>query len=343
MKTTNATSGLQKYKNRLVLISCYYGSFPEWMDLWLLTCGWNPDIDFLLVSDLALPERPQNVHLLPLTMEELRERFSRVLGFDAALSTPYKLCDYKPLYGLAFREELKGYAFWGHCDLDIIWGRLGHFLTDEVLDVYPRIGVFGHCIAYRNDEEMNNLYRKEGAAFPYMTVFRDDAHYGFDELTGMNLILEKHGIPYYKDFPVADANWLLPRVSADAVKSGEEFYCWWKGRILCARVRDGRVWVKEYAYLHFQKKKPLYRKDAAYANGFYIKANAFVPRKPGRFTVEEVERESEFLGPFRDYADVAKGQSKRAVELLFCKSRHEKKILLVKKCKHLAFQLQCKK
>lgn len=98
-------------KTKVMIIACYYGSLPDWMDLWLLSCRYNPEFQFMLVTDLPLPNCPDNVSIIKLPMNELQQRFSRVLGFEAALSSPYKLCDYKPIYGLAFQEELLGYDF----------------------------------------------------------------------------------------------------------------------------------------------------------------------------------------------------------------------------------------
>lgn len=104
-----------------MIIACYYGKLPDWLELWLLSCKYNPCFDFMLVTDQKVSNTfPANVRLLQLSMEELRRRFSRILGFSAALSDEYKLCDYKPLYGLAFQKELTGFDFWGHCDLDVI-------------------------------------------------------------------------------------------------------------------------------------------------------------------------------------------------------------------------------
>ena len=43
---------------------------------------------------------------------------------QVTLDRPYKLCDFKPAYGFIFGEYLKEYDYWGHCDIDIVWGDL---------------------------------------------------------------------------------------------------------------------------------------------------------------------------------------------------------------------------
>ena len=36
--------------NRIKLIVCYYGKFPEWMNVWLKSCELNSNIDFMIVT-----------------------------------------------------------------------------------------------------------------------------------------------------------------------------------------------------------------------------------------------------------------------------------------------------
>ncbi len=324
---------------KVCFIICYYGPFPQWMDLFIQSCASNPRFDFMLVTDNELPGRPENVSILPLSFEELRERFSRLLGFPAALTKAYKLCDYRPLYGRAFQEELRGYDFWGHCDVDQIWGDLEDFIDDTLLDAWPRIGLYGHCTLYRNTEEINRLSLRPGAAFPYDRVCSDKAHYGFNDITGSNLIFEKQGVPYYKALPIGDANWLLPRVSVYPCRSGKEFYCWQDGKILRVYEQNG-LRTQEFAYLHFQKKTPFYDPRLDYSRGFYIKTDRFVPREPGPFTLEELERENEFKSALCDFTGILRGEAKRARQFLLKKNLHEKRILLGKGSAYAGYRLR---
>ena len=96
---------------RKVIIACYYGWFPAWMNLWVKSCELNPDFDFLLVTDSELQNLPPNMTLHQESIADLKRRFCRVLGFEVCLEQPYKLCDYKPVYGLAFQELIKDYDF----------------------------------------------------------------------------------------------------------------------------------------------------------------------------------------------------------------------------------------
>lgn len=180
---------------KALIIACYIGKLPVNINMWLKSCGCNPDYHFMLVTDDKINiEIPSNVRILRQTLEELKSRFQKLLDFEITLESPYKLCDYKPLYGAAFEEYIDGYEFWGHCDLDMIFGYISDFYTEDILNRYDRIGSFGHLILYRNTPEINNLYRKKGSPFSYKKVFSSEYNYGFDERYGYNMICKYNNI-----------------------------------------------------------------------------------------------------------------------------------------------------
>ena len=58
--------------------------------------------------------------------------------FAITLHTPYKLCDYKPAYGEIFAPELSGYDFWGYGDMDLVFGDLRAYFTEDKLRKYDK-------------------------------------------------------------------------------------------------------------------------------------------------------------------------------------------------------------
>lgn len=313
-----------------MIIACYYGDLPDWMDLWLLSCKYNPQFHFMLVTDCAIASLPGNVTLLHLSMDKLRRRFSDVVGFPVALSFPYKLCDFKPVYGLAFQKKLAGYGFWGHCDLDLIWGNLRAFISDDLLSHYDRIGAVGHLTLYRNCENINRFFMRPGAAFPYRTVLTDPDHYGFDEFAGTNLIFHKNNHPFYTELPIADAARFLSRISVFPGNTGPEIYFWKDGRVIRAYQDGDGYKSSEYAYLHFQKKHPPHDSGQNYEEGFYIKSKGFQPRKSTFPSLDEIQSETEFSSRFQDRLDLYRGTRNRIWDFLVGKSGHQKAIMLKK-------------
>ena len=138
----------------------YFGKFPKGFELFLLSCKNNSTIDWLIFTDDRTEyDYPSNVKVTYYTFEEIKDKVQKNFNFKIVLDKPYKFCDYKPAYGEIFSEELKGYDFWGMCDLDLAWGDIRKFITDDLLNKYERIGFLGHSTIYKNTTEVNSRYR----------------------------------------------------------------------------------------------------------------------------------------------------------------------------------------
>ena len=183
---------------RALIIACYIGKLPESINMWIKSCAYNKDYDFMLVTDDKLyDDIPENITVLSQSLDDLKKRFQKCFNFNISLEKPYKLCDFKPLYGIAFEEYVREYEFWGHCDVDMVFGNISSFYTNEIFDKYDRIGTYGHLILYRNNYEINNLYKKKGTPFSYKKVFTSKYNYGFDEQYGYNILCRKYEIKWY--------------------------------------------------------------------------------------------------------------------------------------------------
>jgi hypothetical protein len=114
---------------------------------------------------------------------ELERLGSERLGRRMEIRNPYKICDWKPFYGHIFREYLVAYDFWGHCDMDVIWGDIESHFSDDMLTKYDVLtpsssGVIGHCTIYRNTPELTDF----AAAMPFRSRELDFPEYrGVDE------------------------------------------------------------------------------------------------------------------------------------------------------------------
>lgn len=78
---------------------------------------------------------------------------------------PRKFCDLKPAYADIFRDEVELYDYWGFCDMDIIWGDIRSYMTDDILNNYDIISsrknaISGHFNLFRNTPQINQLYKK---------------------------------------------------------------------------------------------------------------------------------------------------------------------------------------
>lgn len=169
----------------LVLITCWYGKYPWYMPYYLHSCAFNPSVNFVIITDNTeeVKNVPANVKIVHKNLEDIICDTSNKLGFPINIDYPYKLCDFKPAYAFMFPELIEGYDFWGHCDLDLIYGDIRAFFTNEFLDSYDYISVrddytTGCFSLYRNNELLNTFFQRSK---DYKKVFSMSEHFCFDE------------------------------------------------------------------------------------------------------------------------------------------------------------------
>ena len=148
----------------IAIVNTYFGNPPAWLPAFLRSCQTNPDVQWLIYADFDVPT-PPNVTIKPADLREFNARASAVVGetitIDPALVR--KICDFKPLYGLMFADDLQGFDWWAFSDLDVIWGDIRKFVTDDLLNshiiVSPRQRKLGgHGTFMRNTEAVNRTF-----------------------------------------------------------------------------------------------------------------------------------------------------------------------------------------
>jgi hypothetical protein len=114
---------------------------------------------------------------------EIRQLISRKLQRETNITVPYKLCDFRPAYGLIFSDLIREYDFWGFGDIDVIYGNIRKFMTEDLLSRHDFISVrddyvTGFFSLVRNNEKMNTFFTKSK---DYVKVFSGSEYYRFDE------------------------------------------------------------------------------------------------------------------------------------------------------------------
>src|SRR5687768_12100085 len=120
----------------IAIVVTFFGPAPVWLPAFLLSCRRNPDVRWLVYADcdVTFPV-PENVTITYTTLDEFNRRASAALATRIQIerASLRKICDLKPVYGLMFADDLRGFDWWGCSDLDIVWGSIRSFVTDEVL------------------------------------------------------------------------------------------------------------------------------------------------------------------------------------------------------------------
>ena len=240
-------------KNKVALVIPYFGTIPDYFDLWALSAGLNTDFDFLIFSDLDFPvENYKNIKHIPMTFKELQTLIFEKINVKTRLDGPYKLCDFKPLYGLIFSKYLKNYDFWGFCDIDVIFGNISYFITDSILQKYNKILTQGHFCLLRNDEKMNYLFMEK---FPHVIDYR------FALNTRYSCHFDENGTIAYADEYDPSVklffDWIFFDVDFNEylikIYDSECCFVWDKG-ILTVYWNHGNN-SEEVMYVHLQKRK----------------------------------------------------------------------------------------
>lgn len=294
------------------IVCPYFGKMePEHMKLWYQCCAYNPEIDFIIISDdaeLEKRKRPDNVRFIWMTWESCSQRIQNLYDFHIALQYKYKICDLRPAFGEIFREYLQDYTFWGHMDVsDTLFGNLRKFVTDDILRSRDKIHMYGHFVLYRNTEEVNARYKinlKSGKS--YKDVFMLEETMCFDDMYHEISICQIYRenrfskidripmlvsdiLPYYYSF------WC----SQDQGRKIPRAYEWEKGMLTEITLEGGEICRQEIGYVHYQKRK-IDHHLAGETDHYYLVPNSIVP--VGEVSVssawlEEISRDKLYLDP----------------------------------------------
>ncbi|QXH51057.1 hypothetical protein KSS94_24485 [Pseudomonas fakonensis] len=183
---------------RILFVIPYFGQWPFWMPFFLESCRRNPDIDWLLFSDCGVPdELPANVRIEAISYADYCRLVSERLGIDFAPANAYKLCDLKPALGYIHADRLDGYDFWAFGDIDLVYGNLRAYFTDERLasrdffSTHER-RVAGHLCLIRNTPCKRELFMRMKN---WRERLSDETHHALDEGAFSRLFLRHKNLP----------------------------------------------------------------------------------------------------------------------------------------------------
>lgn len=273
---------------RIAFIVFYFGPFPNYFPLYIRSCEHNSFIDWHIFTDNRKVEGlPDNVIHHHTTLEQCRMMFQDRFSYPICLPTARKMCDYKPFYGYLLEKELERYDFWGHCDLDQIFGKI--MLREEELVAYDKLYTLGHFTLYRNRSDISRVllgYKKGNRS---REVLQSEHLVGMDEwgADNANEIFLKSGYRFLSESYGAD---IWPGSHVFQLSEYNRFRNRYypvpdtKGIL---KYEDGVLYfIKkdrssiEVPYVHLQKRtmKVLCDKDA---DTYYITPEGFLPESFG--------------------------------------------------------------
>ena len=243
--------------SNICIINVYIGKLPDTYPLWLKSVKWNSSIDFLLVTDTEVGDVPANMRVVKMSLKDIKNLAEQELGMKIALDLPVKLCDYKPVYGVIFSQYLKGYDYWGACDLDLIFGDLQKFFTQYELYKYDKFLHQGHLALYKNNSTINSAYKLPGSYYSYKRVFTSNASFVFDEYNRINSIFYHNKLPIFDKTIFANINPAFTKFKCCNLRNyKKQLFYYDSGRVFRAFCDwNGKVQHQEFIYIHLLKRK----------------------------------------------------------------------------------------
>lgn len=284
--------------NKICFIIPYFGKFNNYFPLFLKSCEWNKDYNWLIFTDDKTKYNyPNNVKVVYLSFNELKAKIQSKFDFKIALERPYKLCDLKPMYGYLFEEYLSNYKYWGHCDVDTIMGNLSKWLTDNLLEQYDKLFQLGHMTIYRNTQENNRIFmRKHRGFFPYKEILSTPQNCWFDEEwnnpSNINRIFIDYGRNVFKEDLSLNISFSYNRFvrgkfvgventdmpfGFEIEKLKDALYLWDNGNLYRLYMKDGKLVREDFLYMHLQNRKMLLHKEVVDLDIFKIVNDEFQP------------------------------------------------------------------
>lgn len=238
--------------HRLALFSPWFGPWPVWINLYLESCRWNPEITWLIPTDQEPPEcQPPNVIFMRMEMRDFVARASEACGLRLTPEDAYKICDYRPMLGDMYPDELRDFTHFGYTDNDIIYGQLSCELTPERLENYEIISGHanlqaGHLTILKNTPRICSAWRRTPR---WRKLIGKSEHTGFDERGFGRPLNPRKWHPPWRSYKVLWTEmYSMPdrRGSWPDGKPSPQHFRWQEGRLT-----DTRGAKDQYAYLHF--------------------------------------------------------------------------------------------
>jgi len=241
---------------KIVIIFPYFGKLPVQYSMWRASALHNPMVDFMFFTDTNV-ESTDNIIVHQMQFSDFQHIVQTAFDFPIVLDRPYKLCEYKQAYGYILQDYIRGYDFWGFGDLDLVYGDIRSFITDEVLSHKFILG-WGHLSLFHNDEDTNTYFMKQEIGYQfYRDAFSTSKITFFDEFD------HKGCSDKWRDCRPNDC-WLQdPFDNVSKPKQSYHFCSLNRGwqqvifehidnKLYMIRFNKGKIEKKESLYAHFQ-------------------------------------------------------------------------------------------
>lgn len=242
---------------KIAVVMPYFGKLPPYFNYYLRSLR-GINFDVLFFSDLKVPEYPSNFKIIPMTFEEFKSRTKKSLNHDVRLDVPIRMCDFRPMYGIIFKDYLKEYDYWGFGDCDLVYGKMLNRVLAEVLVRQPdvlsseRLFCSGPLCFVKNTDRNNALYKRARNLDYALTV------------CGRNILFDEIGGEWYDELrngelTLKEYSKHSDSFSAVVDRSDDVFFTWYEGMVQEDLSIGGAIHMSKDNTLTFKNKEiPLF-------------------------------------------------------------------------------------
>lgn len=274
-------------RNKVLIITSRFSSVSNFFDLWLESASRNPEFDFMILTDIDIPYKSDNIILKKYTdlvsfINDVDER----LGYKTGISSPFKTADLRPAYAYMFRDIIQevyrsrhddkgNYDFWGYIDTDLILGNLRHFINDAVLDNCDVFQTWGHFTLVRNICEINSLYCKPYKKYSFKRSLKLPENCMLEEGPFLLQLSSAGARIDSKVSRIADIKRWKFNFTIDGINYRNQCFVYLNGEVRrFAQDNEGNAVNEEFMYIHFMKRVINIIPERCYdllltENGFY--------------------------------------------------------------------------
>lgn len=251
---------------KCVFIIPYFGRFNNYFQLFLNSCGKNPEFDWYIITDDSRDfSYPKNVKVIYMTFDNMKAYIQNKFDFKINIDSAHKLCDFKPCYGYIFGDIVRGYDYWGYCDCDLIFGNLRKFINSKTLDNCDKFGVLGHLSLIKNVDENNEIFKKKDN---YKEILSSPRTFAFDEVYdgSINSVFKENKkriirFSCFADIYTKSSSFRMTHFIGNTLrdfkteKKKKRLFIWDDGKLMCFSQKGRALCKKELSYIHLQKRK----------------------------------------------------------------------------------------
>lgn len=250
------------------VVANYFGNPPRVFQLWLDSCGANPGVQWLFMTDIDMSKYrvPSNMTVQLSDFPSLKSRIQACFPYPVRYERPWDFCALKPLIGTIFSQELIGADYWGWSDCDMLYGDLSPVIR-LAEQGYDKIMPNGHFSLVKNSRELNQFIlnhpktvealRKSGHGLSCFDErdFRFTVMHDFGARQASEIVPYIHVYPRWGHFTFNVSHAACRELGIENDESVPVVFTWCKGRLTGHfAMYDHTVKNLDLAYVHFFKR-----------------------------------------------------------------------------------------